>query len=151
MIYIITGPVNSGKSTYLLSLYNRSKIGDGFYLKKLFDGQTYIGQEIICLSTNISMPFSYLHNYIPTNWDEAYRYDKYSFSLSAFAYARNISDSYADPFFLDELGPLEIQNKGLYDIFNKLLAANNDIYVVIRDNCLSDIINKFDLKNYMLV
>ncbi len=90
MIYIITGPVNSGKSTRLLSIYNNIKKGDGFYLKKIFEDSVFKGQEIIRLSTKEKLAFSFISKYIPQNWDEAYKYKNYSFSIPALKFAENI-------------------------------------------------------------
>lgn len=151
MMYIITGPVNSGKSTRLLSIYNNTKNGDGFYLKKTFKGSLYTGQEIIRLSSGIKMPFSYLADFIPEYWDEACRYKNYSFSRAALKFAEDIFAENFNPAFLDELGPIELAGEGFYDIFNNLLKTNKDIYAVVRYECLFDIINKFDIKNYCIL
>lgn len=151
MIYIVTGPVNSGKSTRLLSIYNNTKNGDGFYLKKTFKGSVYTGQEIIRLSSGIKMPFSYLADFMPEVWDEAYRYKHYSFSRAALKFAEDIIAENFNPSYLDEIGPIELAGEGFYNIFIKLLKTNKDIYTVVRYECLSDIIKKFNIKNYCIL
>jgi nucleoside-triphosphatase THEP1 len=67
MIFIITGNINSGKSRFLLSLYRKNNMGDGFYNRKIFSDSTYIGQEIVQISTGISCPFSYRLDHIPVH------------------------------------------------------------------------------------
>lgn len=151
MIYIITGPVNSGKSTHLASIYDKLQKGDGFYMKKIFDGSLYKGQEIIRLATKAKIPFSYITKYIPENWDEAYQYKNYSFSRSALKFAEDIFIKNFNPAFLDELGPIELAGGGFHEIFNKLLKTDKDIYTVVRYECLFEIIDKFNIIDYVIL
>jgi len=151
VIYFITGPVNSGKTTRMLNIYASQNKGDGFYLKKVYKGPYYAGQRIVRLSTNFSLPFSYIDHYEPANWDQACRYKNYSFSLSAIAFARSVAASRANPFFIDELGPLELCGEGFYDITLELIKSTTDLYAVVRAECLFAIIKKFDIKNYSII
>ena len=154
MIYIISGVINSGKSTCLVSLYNSLNIGDGFYNSKIYKESEYIGQEIVCLSNELHRPFSFLLGYIPPKWDEIYRFKDYSFSASGVHFAESIINreiKNAHPFFIDELGPLELQGKGLYNGFYELLKTDKDIYAVIRKQCINDIIEEFNVKEYKIL
>lgn len=154
MVFIITGAVNSGKSTYLLSLYQKQKTGDGFYNRKLFNGIAFIGQELVWLSTEISCPFSFRINSIPEEWDELYTYKEYSFSKKGLLFAKSIISDIlqnSEPAYIDELGPLELMEKGFYHEFQSLLKLRKDIYTVIRYECLSDIIKKFDINEYRII
>lgn len=154
MIYIITGEINSGKSTYLLSLFHQIKTGDGFCNRKVFSGKTYIGQEIIHLSTGHTCPFSYRSDYIPKDWDELFTYQDYSFSRSGIQFCRDIINNQLNntqPCYIDEIGPLELAEKGLYRDFLALLKTEKDIYVVIRDRCLSDVLLKFKIDRYTIL
>jgi len=154
MIFIITGEINSGKSSYLISLYHKNKTGDGFYNRKIFIASTYIGQEIVHLSTGITCPFSYRLDYIPEHWDELYTYQDYSFSRSGLFFCTEIMNhmmNNSQPSYIDEIGPLELQEKGLYEDFQLLLQTKKDIYVVIRNRCLSDVLSKFEIDDYVIL
>lgn len=152
MVYIITGDVNTGKSTYLLSLFQKNNMGDGFYNRKLYSGSTYIGQEMVHLSTGNTSPFSYRSDHIPEQWDELFTYLDYSFSSSGLhfckAIIRNIMESPL-PAYIDEIGPVELQEQGLYHDFLELLQTKKDIYVVIRHRCLSEVLLKFKIDQYV--
>lgn len=154
MVYFITGPVNSGKSNLLLSLYNKQKSGDGFYNRKVISKTGYTGQDIVWLSTGVSMPFSVLQEHIPKDWDETYSYKDYSFSRSGLCFTEIIIDKILnnrEKAFIDEIGPLELNGKGIYKGFCRLLQSEKDIYAVVRDKCLPDIINKFNIEKYHVI
>ncbi|WP_190285246.1 hypothetical protein [Clostridium sp. JN-1] len=55
MINIITGSVNSGKSTKLVNIYKSLGKGDGFFNRKIYNGNCYIEQEIVRMSNGESM------------------------------------------------------------------------------------------------
>ena len=154
MIYVITGDINTGKSTYLLSLYHQIDTGDGFYNRKIYSGTIYIGQEIVQLSSGKTCAFSYRRNQLSDHWDELYTYQDYSFSRSGLRFCSEIIHSNLNnqlPFFIDEIGPLELQEKGLYQDFQRLLQTKKDIYVVIRNRCLSEVLFKFGIQDYKIL
>lgn len=154
MLYIITGEINSGKSTHLKNIYNKMNQGDGFYNRRILTGATWIGQEIIQLSTGISRPFSCHLDYLPKHWDGQYTYRDYSFSRSGLSFCKDIINAMLPtpyPGYIDEIGPLELDEKGLYQDFQRLLHTKKDIYVVIRNRCLSDVLLKFDIKDYKII
>jgi nucleoside-triphosphatase THEP1 len=148
MIVIITGDINSGKSRYLLSLFHKNKTGDGFYNRRIFHASTCIGQEIVHLSTGKTCPFSYQSDHIPEHWDELYTYQDHSFSRSGIHFCQAILKNLIDnpqPCYIDEIGPLELQEKGLFHEFQQILQTKKDIYVVIRNRCLSEVLLKFNI------
>jgi nucleoside-triphosphatase THEP1 len=154
MIYIITGEINSGKSSYLRYLFHQNRTGDGFYNRKIFLDSTYIGQEMVHLSTGAICPFSYRLEHVPVPWDELFTYQDYSFSHNGFLFCRDIINHAVynlEPFYIDEIGPLELQEKGLFLDFKELLQTKKDIYVVIRDRCLSDVLEKFKIDHYTIL
>jgi len=154
MVYFITGPIGSGKSAKLVSLYESTRSGDGFYNVKRFAGDEAIGQDIVQLSTGKAVPFSRIHGAIPEGWDEESRYVKYSFSREGLLFARGIIDAaiqkHASKVYVDELGPLEMQKKGLYHSFARLLQTDIDIVSVCRDACVKDVIALFSISEYKL-
>lgn len=155
MIHIITGNINSGKTTRLLSIYNAKKQGDGFYSPKVFIDGHYAGQEIIRLSTGERKFFSFKTGFIPDGWDEEYHYQSYSFSYNGFLFVRNIIldiiQNNIEPIFVDEIGPLELNEQGFYNILNLLLKTDKDMYITVRQSCVNDVINKFRFTNYDII
>ena len=149
MVHLITGPVGSGKSAELLKHYESTRTGDGFFNVRRYAEGEMIGQDIVRMSTGQAVPFSRVTGAIPDGWDEAAFYVKFSFSKSGLAFAGGIIESvirdHAPRAFVDELGPLELQKKGLYRPFARLLQADIDIYAVCRDDCVRDIIGLFSI------
>lgn len=154
-VNIIAGEVNSGKTSKLLEIYHQAGQGDGFINAKIYIGLQYAGQRIVWLSTGESMDFSYRKDFIPDNWDEKYCYDAYSFSNKALDFADQIISEAlkrdAEPVFLDEIGPLELQNKGFYDILKRILSSNREIYITVRKSCVEQVIMQFNITNYNII
>lgn len=155
MVHIVTGSVNSGKTTKLLSIYQELKVGDGFILPKIFIQGNYAGQQITRLSTGISRPFSFKKGYVPSNWVEKYCLDAYSFSKEGFDFAfKTIQDIIIkdlSPIFIDEIGPLELQEKGFYQLLSQLSTKDYSIYISVREALLYAAIKKFRIKEYEII
>jgi nucleoside-triphosphatase THEP1 len=154
-VYIITGEINSGKTGTLLSIYHNLCRGDGFINSKIFDSGVYIGQRIIRLSTGESECFSFKDRFIPSDWDEEYRYDVYSFSKKGMEFARrtaaDIIEKGVDPVFIDEIGPLELQMKGFYDIFSEILRKRKKVFVTVRSSCFEKVTEYFGIRKYQII
>jgi nucleoside-triphosphatase THEP1 len=107
------------------------------------------------LSTGESEVFSMKEGFIPYSWEEEYRYDIYRFSKKGMDFARRITDDIInqdiDPVFIDEIGPLELQKKGLYDIFSQILRKRTRVYVSVRNSCLAHTIKFFNIHNYKII
>lgn len=155
MVYIITGNFNQGKTTKLLSLFNEEKRGDGFYNRKVFKDDIYIGQEIVSFSTGESEALCLKEWVLPENWDEDCRYDVYSFSKKGLKLAEEIAQRIlkngVKPIYIDEIGPLELQGKGFCHIFKTLLKTKKEMFVVVRESCLESVINEFNIEAYKII
>lgn len=154
MVYFITGPVCSGKSTRLLGIYNSLNCGEGFYNIRSYINNQCIGQDLIQMSTGKSIPFSRISGYIPEDWDETECFHNYSFSKKGLDFAESIADSILKNHkvaFIDELGPLELKKQGLYSCFNILYRANLDIYTVCRNICVQPVLKLFGIEDYKVI
>ncbi len=154
-VHIITGGVNTGKTTRLLSIYREIKLGDGFINTKIFEAGKHSGQRIVRLSTGDSEDFSFKKEFIPLNWDEEYSFDVYSFSKRGLMFAyKTVSDiiiKKVEPVFIDEIGPLELQKKRFFDMFTLLLKIKKEIYVTVRSSCVENIIKEFGIEKYQTI
>ena len=155
MINIVTGAINSGKTTKIHNIYNQIGYGDGFINKKIYKSNINMGQRIIRLSTNESEIFSLKEEFIPNKWNEECRYYNYSFSKTGLEFAINIVDDVIrhniEPIFIDEIGPLEIYNEhGLFNTFMKVIAIRVELFVAIRDTCLEHFLQKFKINEYKI-
>ena len=151
MVHIVTGQINEGKTTKLLSLFRKIRCGDGFINQKVFVGGVNAGQEIIRLSTSEKRYFSFRQGFLPDGWNEIYRYGSYSFSKEGYEFAQkivwNVIHDRIEPVFIDEIGPLELEGKGFNNLFIALLKANMEVYVAVRDSCVDEVIKEFKIDN----
>lgn len=154
-VHIVTGGVDSGKTTRLLSIYRETGSGDGFISWKTYREGKFAGQRIIRLSTGESKPFSFIRGFIPYGWEEKYTYGNFSFSEKGLAFACDITSDVISrgisPVFIDEIGPLELDKKGFYDIFSTLLRAKNEVYAAVRDNCVDSVVREFGISAYEII
>jgi len=153
MVNFITGRVNSGKSTKLYNIFLKEKNGDGFYNKRILQNGQDIGQDLIWMSTGLSVPFSRIINFLPDYWTEAVRYNNYSFSKQGLEFLNKIVEwilSYNNTAYIDEIGHLELEKKGLYYPLKKLLESGIIIYAVCRDCCLDKAIEIFNIKDFKI-
>lgn len=138
-----------------MSIYHRNGQGDGFVNKKIYYAGKNIGQRIVRLSTNEAEYFSFKKGFIPENWEEEEHCGAYSFSKAGFEFARNtvqdIIKKEIEPIYIDEIGPLELQEKGFYHIFKLILRTQRDIYVVVRECILPEVIEKFKIVKYRII
>lgn len=91
MIHIITGDINTGKTTKMLELFKRHPRGDGFVCPKVFENDRFVRYDILHLKSGKKRPFAYPVENLPSNWDEQIRYGKYTFSVQAFFFAEAIT------------------------------------------------------------
>ncbi|NOZ13186.1 MAG: hypothetical protein GXO69_05995 [Acidobacteria bacterium] len=150
MVTFIVGPVNSGKTTKMAALY-REKGGDGILCPKFMEKGTHRGYDLVHLKTGQRLPFARIADAIPDNWDEAFSFGPYSFSEKAQEKAaeiiKNAVKTGISPVFLDEIGPVELQNRGFAPLFRSLSNSGKDTIVSVRDFLFEQIIEFFEIKN----
>ena len=155
MLNIVTGKINSGKTTKIFNIYNENKIGDGFISVKNMDGSNVHSYDILRLSSNIKKVFVLHEKYISDNQKIACKIGPYSFLDDTLKYieselAKLITARIA-PIYLDEIGLLELDNQCFYQIFKELLQSGLDVYVVIREDLIQQIIEKYEIKQYKII
>jgi len=155
MVHIITGEINSGKTSRLLTLYKKINCGDGFLCRKNYIENHYAGQMLVRLTTGESTCFSFKQNFIPPGWDEVYTLEDYSFSRAGILFAQKVAVEIVQrniqPVFIDEIGPLELMERGFHEIFEQFLYLETNIYLVIRSSCLVEVINKYHIATFEIV
>lgn len=147
-LYLLTGPVHSGKTSSLSdSIKDITSIGgficpdkDGLrYLKNIHDGT--------------------IHRFQIANQesDDDILIGKYIFSKSGFETARSILQSAINQDFeyliIDEIGQLELQGKGLEPALSLTLnnIKNTNIIIVVRDYLLDEVIHHYQLTTAKII
>ncbi len=146
-IHILSGPVHSGKTSrlnkWITQQHNVSGvlapvINNKRYLKDLSSG------EQRCLEVDN-----------PESGDTVL-IGRYLFSVKVFEWAVQVIENaiHLKPEWLiiDEVGPLELDNKGLAPAIESVLGAdtNSKIILVVRQNLLQAVINHYQLESNIL-
>ena len=155
MVKIVTGPINSYKTTMMLGLYQREKKGDGFIAKKTMKDNQVYGYTLVRLSNQFEMPLAIRDIYDDGSKEIIYKLGPYHFYKNAFSYIEETVDMFlhgnVSPIYLDEIGLLELDNKGYHEVLNKLLEEDKDLVLVIRKDLLFKVLDKYEITDFELI
>lgn len=156
MVTIVTGPINTGKTTWLINDFKSKENVDGFACRKVKINNEHIGYELVHLATGETCQFIRKINHIPDGWNEAFRLGMhYTFNQEGFAFANNICNEAlargVKCFYLDEVAHLELKGQGFADILRRILSANVDLVLVVREALIEKICETFGIKDYKVV
>jgi molybdopterin-guanine dinucleotide biosynthesis protein A len=152
-IFILTGPIQTGKSSQLLEWSKQTKSVAGLLSLVQHDKR-----NLFDLNTNTFIEFEVDSN---TFKDPTQQIGKFSFSLAGFEKGiqclKNALNSPPDFLILDEIGKLEIeQNIGFHSIALELIhqfkkPGSEILLLVIRDTLLEKAVEKYDLQNAIVL
>ncbi len=151
MIEIVTGPINSGKSSWMLADFARHDSADGFICVKVRENDIHTGYDLLRPLDNSRQPFIRKIDHRPPDWNEVAIIGRhYSFCHEGFAFAEMIADqaikNQVCTFFLDELGPLELSGKGFAPLLTRLLHNPINLVLTVRETLVSQIAERFALR-----
>lgn len=146
MIYILTGPIHSGKTDFLKrvtrDLRERERKVAGFLSVSIWDGDVCTGYDLHDLSTDESYPF------IRRSGDHTWqRIGGYFFIPETMDRAKNILQKTrdADLIVVDEVGPLELSGKGLWPALKNVIDRSSlDHLLVVRENILENFLKMIE-------
>ncbi|MGM0436575.1 MAG: nucleoside-triphosphatase [Bacillota bacterium] len=150
MVGIVTGPINSKKTTRMKALH-REKGGDGFIMIKTMDGNTVKSYHAQRLSTGEQRLLVLRVGYEDDSFMEATRIGPYRFDASALDWIhstmKHLIHSHETPLYLDEVGILELRGEGFSAIMDELSQSDKPIYISVREDLVQSVINVYHLKN----
>ena len=142
-ISIVTGPIRSGKTTYLQKLIKEKKDLAGILSPVMNDirfFQNIVNGEMKSMETT-------------SEDSSALQIGRFHFSQIAFDWAseviENACSNQTDVVIVDEIGPLELQDKGFAKLLKSILMKNNfsgELILVIREKMLDEILLFFNIK-----
>ncbi len=146
-IDILTGPIQSGKTTHLISWlkFNNNCAG-------ILSPLTGNKRQFYSIHNEVFHPFEAPEN-IKAD-DELITIGKYRFLNSAFVWARSQLEQAVElkPHWLiiDEIGPIELRGEGLEPQVRKIIdeyprSRKNRLILVIRDQLLEEAIEHYNL------
>ncbi|NIM90903.1 MAG: DUF2478 domain-containing protein [Candidatus Aminicenantes bacterium] len=140
MIFVLTGPVDSGKTTFLkkvIGKLEKQKVKmDGFLSEAIVKGQEKIGYDLVDLRDGRSVPF--IRKSGLQSWQ---RIGPYFFIPESLSWAKKIilRSREADILVVDEIGPLELSGQGLWDALEHVIFQRLQKYLfVLRREILKD-------------
>lgn len=149
MVNIVTGRINSGKTTRIIKIFETLHKGDGFVSIKHMIGDRVHSYDMMQLSNRQKQLLVLREDFLPDDWVEGCRIGPYSFSqitLNDVEYKiREFVNNEKFPVFLDEIGPLELQGKCFHRIFQMLVQEAKEVYVTVREDILDAVIEKYQL------
>lgn len=144
-VVIITGGINSGKSSLMSELALKQKnagkrvggiIAEGIFSKGIKTGFTIFepgtGRKYTLASTK-------------AGWGDT-AVGKYRFSSTAFEKAKTALLNFEEnsTIFFDEAGPLEIEGKGYAECLKEIMSSNaSTLYIAVRESCVEQIRENF--------
>ena len=151
MIFILTGPVDSGKTTFLkrvIEELKRQKVKmDGFLSEAIVKDQEKIGYDLVDLGDGKSVPF--IRKSGRQDWQ---RIGPYFFIPEGLSRAKQIilRSREAEILVVDEIGPLELSGQGLWDVLEQVIFQRFQKYLfVLRKGILQDflkMVGRIELK-----
>ncbi|MBC7885485.1 MAG: hypothetical protein H7X99_08415 [Saprospiraceae bacterium] len=148
-IFILTGPVQSGKTTMLMDFMTGKGHAGGFLCPDIGGKRFYLP-----LNERILIPFQVDENYSGVK----VAVGKFTFSASVFDKARSMLDGYQpnsnEWFILDEIGKLEVSGLGLEPSLTKFInnfknqqADHTKLIIVVRDYLLKEVVEKYQIQD----
>jgi len=145
-IFIISGPVHSGKTTGLLS-WLQNKFNLYGILSPVIDGKRYL------LDIN-SNEKRILEVFGSEDQKDVIPIGKYTFAKSVFEWGcdviANSIEENPEWIVVDEVGPLELQGDGLAKAVDKVFAHQNilirtNLVLLVRDYLMTDFLDHYNL------
>lgn len=157
VIFILTGPVHSGKTTFLKKVVyklrdQKFKI-DGFLSEVVLESQKIVGYDLLDLKEENSLPF--IRREGEKGWQKI---GAFFFIPQSLKKAKKIiiRGKDADILVVDEVGPQELAGKGLWPVLKQVIFHPlTRCLLVVRRGILGDILGMlnrcevkvFDIKN----
>lgn len=154
MVTIVTGKINSGKTTYLESLYEQKKLGDGFIARKYMLNGDIHHFELERLSNKKKYPWMIHQKFYQKEFKNFKKFGPYYLNLQTLEEItliyENLINTHTSPLFLDEVGVLELRKDGYYSILQKILSNQIEVYMTIRGDLVDLLVDFFEISNYQI-
>jgi nucleoside-triphosphatase THEP1 len=146
-IYIVSGPIHSGKSTALAQWCEGKADVYGILSPRIADKRYFID-----ISTGDQFPME-----AEEGEKKIIKIGKYVFSLCSFSKAvtilTNALKQYRGCLVIDEIGPLELEGKGFDEILREILQSDENqlkLILVVRDTIREKVISHYRLNEHLL-
>ncbi|OZV70724.1 nucleoside-triphosphatase [Winogradskyella aurantia] len=153
MIYLLTGPIRSGKTNTLQKWIQYRSDVDGLLCPDDNQGKRYFFEIKTAKRFKLEIDRDNNHDTIVIG--------PFTFLNSAFNRANTYllkaaKDTNVNYFVIDEIGKLELKNMGLHESAEHIIAAhkkgsNTHLVLVVRDTLLEQVIAHYNITNYQTI
>jgi nucleoside-triphosphatase THEP1 len=155
MVKIVTGKINSLKTTRMVELYKKNHLGDGFVSIKRMIGSKVKSYSVEKLSTGERRLLIIRDEFNDLNEEIAHHIGPYQIIKNTLEFVENeifkMIKEKTEPIYLDEIGILESEGKAFSHILRAMLNSNLDIVISVRDELLDKIIEMYEIKDYVIL
>jgi len=154
-IFIVTGKIDGGKTSFIKKLVDvlkekNIKVG-GIYSQKIIENNERTGYDVVDIKTNKSEIFLRANG--NGNLEKIGIFSIFpqglKFGLESLKPANNIENEIV---IVDEVGKLELSGKGwASELEDFLILQNNHILMVIHEDLVEKTIEKWNLKNSLII
>lgn len=152
MINILTGPVHSGKTTFLINtiplLRGRNFEIDGYLSEAIWKDKEFFGYDLVDLKDHRYHPF--IRKQGQQDWQ---RIGPFFFLPGTLDIAKKIirRSKKADLCIVDEVGPLELTGKGVWPVLKDvLMIPKQDVLLVVREALLKNFMGKIQRDDFVV-
>jgi len=153
-ITIISGEKHSGKTTKLLEIISDFKLKNiscaGIIAIGTFKNNQRYSFDIVDIRTQEKIEFMTVEPSIGSDKIGRFYINKNALEFGNIVLEKAISSN-AEYIIIDEIGPLELDEKGWASIFNKIIETNKNIIISLRKELLNDILKKFKISEFELI
>jgi nucleoside-triphosphatase THEP1 len=150
-VIIVTGPVGQGKTTQIIRIIEDLKGRDipvsGIYSLRIMDGGVTTGYDLVDIEKNIRMPFLRV-----TEGREPGTIGNYKILQEGLESGLEVLSKSAKSksriVVIDEVGKLELDNKGWSEHITELLKVTPVLLIAVRDTFADQVVNKWSLSDY---
>jgi nucleoside-triphosphatase THEP1 len=155
MVKIVTGDMDSGKTTRIYSLFEQNKHGDGFIQLKTMQENKVHHYDVLFLKNNIKKTIAYHQSFYEEQFKIPIYLGPYLFDQEIFNEIYTLIDMMIEknitPIYLDEIGMLEINQKGYAPVLRKLIEKDIDIIIAVKESLIFKVVHTFDIKKYEII
>ncbi len=163
-VNIVTGKMNSGKTTRIKQLYQAHQKGEGIVSRKIMIDRDVFGYYAQRLSDNFEFPLMIHEKYFDRSIYVERSFSSRSIGETIGPYKiykkalKAINDILhhaikqgKSPIYLDEVGMLELRDKGFAPIIRFAIKHDIDLVMTIREDLIESVMQHFHIQNYDIV
>jgi len=157
---VVTGEVDSGKTSWCLALARGEPGCDGVLLRKVYRAGGRVGYDAQRVATGARVPFARRQGAELSRWRPVERVGAFSISAagkrSANRWLLEALASSPRGLIVDEIGPLELSAGGLAESLPRVIAdfrarRLQRLILVVRRSCLEAVVERFGLPGHRLI